>query len=257
MIGKYLSTIIVILCCGFLARGQIVNIESKRFEDDMDGWFGSVDFNLNYTKNTKEVWQGGNRVRVQRNKSHHSFLILSDLSLVRVNSDFFLNRGFAHFRFDQSFNEKERFWLEAFQQGMYNQIQRMKFRSLTGIGARYEIFDNDSLDLSIGVAGMYEYEEITDPENLETPTSQLLRLSSYLAFDVNVGKVMRFNTIVYYQPAAADFSDYRISNESTLFFHISNHLSFKVIYSMVYDAKPPINVHHLNSSLKNALSFNF
>lgn len=73
---------------------QIVNIENKRLSAKKEGWSGSADFHLNYTLNTKSLFQVGNRLKLAYLKKRHYVLLLTDQTLVKSNEESFINNGF-------------------------------------------------------------------------------------------------------------------------------------------------------------------
>lgn len=232
---------------------QIVNIEGKRTNTKEKGWFGNFDLGLKIIQNTRDIVQASNRVNGQYLNDRHSVMLIGDLNLVRVNSERFLNKGFAHARYNYALGEKRKWTFEAFEQYSYNRIQRIDKRWLNGLGMRFSPVRKDSMEVHIGTAGMYEYEEIVDTSLAHRD----FRLSSYLSFDAYVTKSMIFNTVVYYQPLANNFSDFRVSSESALIFNVTKRLEFRVVYSMIYDERPPIGVPQLNFTLDNRLRIKF
>ena len=63
-------SIILILCfsSAFL-RAQVINIESKRFLNDTNGWVGVTDFSFNILQNTQQVLSFSNNFRIQYQKN--------------------------------------------------------------------------------------------------------------------------------------------------------------------------------------------
>lgn len=246
--------VVFILLLGFFtpATAQIVNIENKRLGGE-DGWGGSLDMFVNFTKNTKELWQIGSKGAVQFQSRKHTSLFLVDYSLNKADNADFLNKGYTHFRYNYDFGDKQFWSAEAFGQAQFNKIQKIDIRVLSGAGLRLNLVDKDSLSFQLGSVAMYEYERLTINEIVENK----YRSSTYLSFDIQPTATFGFNTIVYYQPRFDDFSDYRISNESTMYLKIASFITFKLIYNLSFDSRPPDGVPDTIYSLKNALSFRF
>jgi hypothetical protein len=223
----------------FLAsfHAQIINIEDKRLGFKEEGWNGNIDFNFKFTKNTNSVWQINNRIGIQHRTNKQSHLIISDQSFVSNNSNNIVNYGFAHYRYSREIYPEEKIKLEAFTQLQYNSVQKIKIRSLVGSGLRFKVIGNDSTNLNFGWSFMYEYEEITTPE-----FNNAVRNSNYISFNAKIGKEWSFKNILYYQPNVGDFSDFRVSNESSISHSLTKHISILGNISFLYDSKPPIEV---------------
>jgi hypothetical protein len=229
--------ILFMLVYSILLQAQIINIEDKRLGFKEDGWNGNIDFNFKFTKNSNSVWQINNRIAIQHRTEKQSHLIISDQSFVSNNSNNIVNYGFAHYRYSKGIYPDDKIKFEAFTQLQYNSVQKIKVRSLLGSGLRFKVIGNDSANLNLGWSFMYEYEEITTPEY-----NNAIRNSNYISFNAKIGKEWSFKNIIYYQPNVGDFSDFRISNESTISHSLTKHISILGSISFLYDSKPPLEV---------------
>lgn len=180
-------------------------------------------------------------------------LFLTDISFVQADNEELVSNGFEHIRYNYLLGQKKKFAIEAFEQVQYNKIQKIKLRMLAGAGGRYSFISSDTANLNLGITPMYEYEELTD----DSTFSRTFRISNYLSFDFQVFKKALIRSITYYQPNAANFSDYRISNETSFSIQLTGSLNFKVTYNMLYDSKPPIEVPNLIYGLSNGLGWKF
>lgn len=232
--------------------GQIINIESKRIGETKDGWTGNINFNLKYTQNTSKIWEFGNKAAFQYKKKKNTYLFLTDLKVIRKNNDDLINNGYAHIRYNHHFKDSGPFSTEVFSQVQYNGVQKIRVRSLNGLGIRTKILGNDTINLNVGIASMYEYEEST------TLTYQNnIRGSSYISFNWDISQKVRFKTINYYQPLFNNFSDFRISNESSLSLVITEKLTFNTIFNLLYDTQPVEGIPNTITSISNGLRFKF
>lgn len=243
--------LIVFLLFSTSTFAQIVNIENKRLSGGK-GFHGSADLNLNFTMNTKQLLQIGDKLRIGYTNQRHHALIVTDHAFVKSDDDSFVNRGYEHLRYNYTLKDSGRVILEAFQQGQFNKIQKINLRLLLGSGFRFKIIDQLNYQLSFGTGFMGEYEELTD-----FGTSRDILSTSYLSFDGQFTENVGLNTISYFQPKMIDFGHYRFANETYIRFKISKHLSFKLVYSMVHDSRDIEGVRKTNYILKNTLSFNF
>lgn len=248
---KGISIVILLLLC-FAGNAQIVNIENKRLSAKKEGFSGGLDLNLNYTVNTKSLFQIGSKLKLAHLKQKHYSLILVDHALVRSNDESFINKGFEHIRYNYTLKDSGRVVYEAYQQGQFNKIQRINLRMLLGTGFRFLLIDQKNYQLNIGTGFMGEYEELTTGE-----ISNDVLSANYVSFDGQFTPDFGLNSIVYFQPKLVDFGFYRLSNETSLRLRINKYLSFKVVYTLTHDNRDMEGVRKTNYAIKNTLSFNF
>lgn len=229
---------------------QIVNIENQRLKGNVNGWSGNFDLSFSVIQNTKSIFQFGNRNKLNYVHGRNTYMLLTDLLLVKSDNESFANSGFEHLRFTYDVKKFPFLYLEAFQQGQYNRVQLLAMRFLTGGGARFKVLDRDSSAMSIGTFIMHEYEEQLDHTN-----EALLRYSMFLTFDFQISKNFGFNCITYYQPAVFNVFDFRVSTEASLRMNITQKLHFKITYNLIYDSEPPPTVPNTNYILTNSFSY--
>lgn len=247
---------IFILCCIILfsnqLEGQIVNIENQRLSNKKQGLAGSLDANLNYSVNTKNLLQFGTRMQLGYLKKRHYVLLLGDHSLVKSGGESFINRGFQHIRYNYTLKDSGNVIYEVYQQLQFNKVQRINSRLLLGTGFRFMLIDQENYQLNFGTGLMGEHEDLTD-----AGISSDILSANYLSFDGQFTEHFGLNFITYFQPKLIDWGNYRMSNESTLRFKINEFLTFKVIYSLSHDSRNIEGVRQTNYQIKNALSFKF
>ncbi|MBR9832595.1 DUF481 domain-containing protein [bacterium] len=243
--------VFVFSCLPFGIFSQIVNIEDQRQNAPEMGLSGQADFNFNINKNTTVLYQLGNRIQARYREDEHLFLFFNEINLVKADGEDFVNGGFQHLRYNKIISEKFR-W-EAFTQSQYNGVQKIDWRYLLGAGPRFTLLNTDSLAINTGVLTMFEYEQLKEGLGSEAT----VRLSAYLSFKFDITKNMNLSSTTYYQPKVWNFKDYRISNETTFNIGLTNKLSLKVVYTLVYDSRPAFEVPETIYNLKNAISYKF
>jgi hypothetical protein len=236
----------------FLAQAQIVNIENMRLATKKEGFTGSIDLSLNFTMNSVQLLQIGDRARIGYKKNKHQILLLTDHSLIRTNSLSIVNLGFEHVRYNYTFKDSGIVILEVFEQAQFNKIQKINLRLLGGVGLRFHLLDQQHYQLNIGTGFMAEYEELID-----YGISNDILSNSYISFDGQFSEHIGMNVITYFQPKLIDFGNYRLSNETQLRFIINKHLTYRVIYSLSHDSRDIPDVRKTNYTFRNALSFTF
>ncbi|MDX1349418.1 MAG: DUF481 domain-containing protein [Putridiphycobacter sp.] len=227
---------------------QIVNIENKRLVDNKEGFSGSAELNLNFTMNTVQLLQIGDKIRVGYLKKRHQFLMVTDHAFVKSGVEDFLNRGFEHFRYNYVLKDSGAITFEAFQQAQFNRIQKIDLRFIIGSGLRFRIIDKNNYQLNIGTGIMGEYERL-----LDVGLSSDVLSTNYLSFDAQFSENVGLNTISYFQPKFIDFGNYRFSNETSIRFKINENLTFLLIYTLTHDNRDIPDVRKTNYILKNTL----
>jgi len=249
-VKKLLLSIIVFFILS-TASAQVVNVESKRFLNDTNGFVGKIDFNFQLTQNTQQIINLGNNVHLQYQKGRSRFLLINDLNFVKAGSTNFVNAGFQHFRYN--YKVVNRLTWEAFVQSQYNPILRLDLRLLAGTGPRFKLVKNNTLRLYAATLYMYEHEDISG----ETSQFNTHRLSSYVTFSLSLGENVDFASTTFYQPNLQNFQDYRIANDSSFELLINKKLNFRTGFNLLYDTRQPSGIPNLVYTLRNGLSFKF
>lgn len=238
------------------AFAQIVNIEDKRgVLADTSGWLGYVDLKFNLVENGNSVISIHGNLRLEYLRNRHTFLGLTNYNLGKVGGNEFINQGFQHLRYN--YKVKKRMIWEAFTQAQYNEKIKLQLRWLLGTGPRFEITKTEKNRAYLGVLYMYEYdEEVSKEDNLEEYHRDH-RLSTYFSFSVQPHKHMSIAGTTYFQPVLNDFSDLRVSSQTTLNFDINNQWAFSSAFSITYDSDVPEGVVHTIYQWTNGLRWNF
>jgi hypothetical protein len=239
------------LLLALTVKAQVINIETKRFMNDTNGWVGNADFNFNIFNNTQQVLQFSNTLRIQYQKNRSRFILLNDLNFIKAGHTDFANAGYQHFRYNYKINK----WLtmEAFTQTQYNPVLKLDFRYLVGTGPRFKLLKKEHAKIYVAALYMYEYDDIVaEPVSLYEH-----RLSSYLTCTFSVLKNLEITSTTFYQPNIENTADYRIANDTGLEIHINKYLNFKSSFNMLYDTYQPMGIPDLVYSFRNGLSLKF
>ena len=245
-------SIILILCfsSAFL-RAQVINIESKRFLNDTNGWVGVTDFSFNILQNTQQVLSFSNNFRIQYQKNKSRIIFLNDINFIKAGKTNFVDSGYQQIRYNFEINKH--FTIEAFTQTQYNPVLRLNFRFLNGIGPRVKVLKTEKAKIYAAALYMYEYDDITN----ESQKIYEQRLSSYITFTFHFFKSIDISSTTFYQPNLGYINDYRIANDTGLEIFINKHLNYKTSFNLLYDTKQPIGVPELVYVLKNGLTLKF
>lgn len=246
----FLLTIICIL--GFTTvKSQVVNIERMRLKADTTGYFGSGAVTFNLIENKKRIMNLGGKLHLMHKRPKATYLLISNLNLIRAGEEDFVNNGFQHFRFNNNLNET--FIFELFLQAQFNELLKVKNRDLAGTGIRIKLLDRSKIKVYSGLLYMYEYEEIKG-ENI---INRNHRMSDYLAMSLYFNDIASFESTTYYQPRIKYIGDYRISSENSLGLHITKRLVYQTGFQILFDSRPPIDIPETSYSFHNSLKYNF
>lgn len=247
---KKLSFIFLFILLGTGIRAQIINIETKRFLKDTNGFVGTVGGNFNVNQNTQTILTLGYNQHLQYKHNRHRFLAISDLNFIKADETDFVNAGYQHFRYNYKINN--RVTLEAFVQGQYNLVLKLDRRYLAGFGPRFKILKKEILRIYAACLYMYEYQSQAN----ETIEQYNNRISSYISFTFSFKKSELVST-TFYQPHLADAGNFRIANDSAFDLGIGTKLHFRVGFNLLYDTRQPPGVPDLTYILKNGLTYKF
>lgn len=148
---------------------------------------------------------------------------------------------------------------EGFAQKEFNEFIRLKDRNLLGAGVRFTLAEANTdsflLTLHCGVGAMHE-QEVLDLKPINERTS-LIRSTNYLTFAWRIRKSFSVTTTTYYQPAFSNPRDFRVLNNLTGTFSISEVLSFNVALNYRYDHQPPPLVKPYDLTISNGMTVGF
>jgi hypothetical protein len=233
-----------------------VNTERLRRADGDEGVSGSVEVLLaNRTGNT-DLAEGGLTLGLAWRGGRRTALFLADVDAGRARDETTVNRGFVHLRGGRDLTARVA-W-EAFVQHEYDHLARLTARSLVGTGPRFTVFRRKRATAHLGVAYMFEREEVDlAPGSGEAPVQRNHRVSSYLAVALGVGARVSFGNTVYVQPRIAEARDVRVLEEATLKVGLVGALSLKTALTVRYDEEPPAGVKDLDTAVTNRLAWDF
>lgn len=252
--------VLLLVCAVISIKGfaQVVNIESQRMQMDSNRFVSSLNVALEYKDNNEETMlkvEGTGILQFKSKDFKENFLLLANYGLAQATDVTVNNMGAIHFRYSHKFNQKWR--SESFIQSQYDQLLKIKSRTLVGTGARYKLLTNNALTINLGSLYMYEYEETHDLDD-EIIYHRDHRLSSYCVFNIslprNLGEII---TTTYWQPRLNKFHDFRLSNQTSMNIHITKQLDFTTSWTITYDQEPPPDVKKRTVSLNNSILYHF
>lgn len=230
---------------------QVINIESKQYDNKDTVWHGNIEFLFNLLQNQNQVISIGNKFNISRTHDIHTYLFLNEFNFIRANTQNLDYNTYQHARYKRTIST----WLsgEAFAQTQFNQQIGLKFRGLLGAGPRMRLMYSDSMKVFVGPMWMYEYEETTEAAARNVHN----RLSLYVSFLYFKEKNFNFDIVAYYQPDLVEFSNYRLMSEIKAQWLITRKLGFRFSLSQNYNSVPPPGIPNNLLNIKNSFVYNF
>lgn len=233
-----------------------VNIERLRLGGDSLGLTGSVSVTLSFATGNTETRRGDGEARLD-----HTWPTRSLFGIVRGDFDWtegerVSNRGLLHLRHIERTDRTVS--PEAFAQINYDRARSLDFRGLVGAGARIALASGDRGRMSLGLAYMFEREELGIPPGSEHPLdTSHHRLSSFLTLSMEPRAGLALASTSYIQPRLDAFDDVRLLSQSRLTVALLGPLSLDVTFDLHYDAEPPDDTESLDTSLRTGIAVRF
>ena len=258
---KSVISLFFIFLLAYPIYSQILDVERFRLQQDsLNIISGKVGDTFQSVKNNdKNLLNFGITSNILIDQKIYKFIYLGNLSSGSINNSSFSNDGYQHFRFTRKINNICTF--ESFTQIAYNKILKLKLRSLTGIGIRFNLMKSKIIIVHFGTSIMYEYEHDFNNEYFQN-----IRMSNYISCKLKIKKNLLFINTTYYQPAIFNIrenkiinlnSNYRISTYSSLQIALFDHLNFSFNVNYYFDSTPLIGISGTNYNLLNTFTYTF
>lgn len=241
------------------ARANPVNAEVLRPNPFREGWSGGLDGSFAISRGNIELLDVGGAGRVQYQTLHPQavqaegtaarvpfidqrvFLTVSGRFAERAGSPF-INQAFEHLRWTGMW--RKRVGSDVFAQYQFNELQRLRGRAVTGVGARFEIVHQPVFMLWAGSGYMFEYDRIDVLAGAsDSPEAYQHRWTNYLTMRVAAfeGQLLLQNTL-YYQPRFDAFADFRLLEELEALAKVTEVFGLGATLSVLHDSAPPTGV---------------
>lgn len=245
---------IVFVILSQVGAAQILNVEKDRIEQDTSRvWLGSANLTFNLRKQQVDVLTLTAFSNTVRLTDQHSYMLISNMSLIKVSGAQVISDGYAHLR--ANLMRKHKLSYELFTQKQYDQSRGMRNRELAGAGVRYKLLSNNRFTLAVGSGAMYEY-EVWHFEQSDS-TTRLIKSTNYATLHAKISQHIEANIIGYYQ-ARFDWLDQpRLIADANILVSINKHFSFTTRIITFYDASPVVPVNRFIYSLTNGLALKF
>ena len=244
---RYLLTIFLLgfqFCCA-----QVTNVEAQRVKTDTTGWYDEINLGFKLVKEVQKVFSFDTDLRLQYKTRKDLYLALGAYDWSGAGSKSLTHNAFLHLRYNRKLKPDWLVW-EAFSQVQFNQITKIKLRSLLGTGPRFKLVGKEKARVYLGTAYMYEY---TKEKDLELVVRNEHRLSSYFSFSLFPTDAVSMISTTYYQPKINNWSDYRVSGIFELRTQIARKIFLGLVFKLNYDTFPAVDIPMLTYSIQNKI----
>jgi hypothetical protein len=238
-------------------QAQVLNVESFRTEATIDtsaAWSGDTAFDVSLSKFNESVFKLGNETNASYFSGNHRYLFLTSVELINVDGASVISNGYFHLR--STFNENKTVSPEIFTQYQYNENLGLNERYLAGGSIRYRFLNRENIRGSVVTGAMFEHEQwrLEDESLVE---NNLLKSTSNIAVRGRLTDTTQLLVIGYYQARPDKFFEPRVTSENQLTMRISEYLTYRVKFTLTYEAEPIGETPDLIYTLKNGLVFSF
>lgn len=231
-------------------RAQIVRIENDQSMSEAEKLSGSLDLNFYSVRNNAQFFRLATGSEVKYTNKKSTILSINELRLLFNRQNSLENRGFQHFRFQRSIDST--ITLEMFSQFQFDQILKIRFRHLNGVGPRFQLFMQTKSKVFLGIHYMFEYEEEYETQIINRDH----RMSSHFVFSRKMKK-STLHSVVYFQPNIGDFRDFRVSGSATYTVELNERLRFNIRGELIHDSRPVEGVNNLTYTFLNGFGWVF
>ena len=242
---QYFFQLVFFFLFSTFSNAQVLNVENKRqiFEN---GLSGSIEFGLDYNRSKQTDWEFKMTSHLQWKREDWGVLLLNEINFDKGGDTEFSNEGYQHLRINRHLNKKYSF--ELFIQNQYDPIRDIANRRLAGVGGRYKLPHDNFL----GISSFYEYEKMVDDDIFST-----IRLSTYLNIQIQINSKFFIQNSFYFQPNSRNLLDYRVLEEFSLVFEISEKISCTNNFNILYDSEPPPGISKYIYRFENGFIYSF
>jgi hypothetical protein len=237
------------------ASAVIVNTEPLFRKIHDEPWSVTAEANVNARSgNTRLVvlnGQAGGRYRTGR----HEFLATAAIDRSIEKGETIGDSSFGHVRY--RYAPVDRLSLEAFVQVGENRFQDIDIRNLLGAGPRCIAVRFDGFEWALGLAYMFEYEQLGGDADFPHGTERFTHRwsgTSSIRFD---HAFLTIREVMFAQPAIVDFRNVRVLQQFDVDLHVTTHLSARWSLEQEYNAIAPRDVHPLDTALKAGLKLDW
>jgi len=248
-------------------QGQILRVDKNHLESDSAGYF-TLNADAYFSLDNRSVSPTEKLVYTRLNSKadllyvskRHAYIVINSIDYQSSTNSTPFSTGFTHFRIN--FRRQHKLSYETYAQIQYDEVRRMRLRTLAGGGLRFTAIDKEGIDIHLGTGLMYEVERWRETEN--DPGSdfykEIPKFSNYMGVEFTLSKHVKFNLWGLYQ-TGYDTQDNlrrnRYAAEASVNFIVSKRVTWINRFAYFYDAQPVIPINPAFYQLMNGLRITF
>ncbi len=219
------------------------------------GLDGEMSITASYSDGNSEERSIGTSIKGQYDAKDWLAFVIAAYNYGEANNHKSSEAGLLHFRYIHTILDVKNYDWEIFMQSEFNPFQKLKDRSLLGVGLRKR-FTNYFDKFYMGLGLMYTYREpdvITEYDKVLRRT----KINSYISLKKTFSENLSIAYLGYYQPTVDNLSDFS-SNQILQFITPlaeSVNLSLNLIYK--YNETPYSNIEKDDFNAKLSLTYEF
>lgn len=249
------------------ASGQILRVDKNHLESDSAGYF-TLFAEASFSLDNRSVSPSEKLVYTRLNSKadalyvskRHAYILVNSVEYQSASNSVPFSTGYTHFRIN--FRRKHKISYETYAQIQYDELRRIRLRTLAGGGIRFTAIDEDGFDIHIGSGVMYEIEKWRRIENDASSDfyKEMPKLSNYLGVEFSLSQHVKLNLWGLYQTGydtQDNLARNRYAAEASLNFTISKRIIWMNRFTYFYDAQPVIDINPAFYQIMNGLRITF
>ncbi len=233
------------------AHAQIVNTLRAGWREEANGWSGSVLATISLAEGNVKYFMLDAGAAIQFQTERHRIRLLGHAGRTTAGGTEISKDFMGHLRH----NYRILPWLSslAFLQAQYDLFRRIQNRLLLGLGARFDLVNAETFDLSLGASYMREIENVIDDGE------GAIGYDRASLFAVAYGRLapVRIDLSSFYQPLLGDPADWRTIVVASFRIDLIGELDYLLGFTFRYDSEPPDGVKETDLRLRTGLQFDF
>jgi opacity protein-like surface antigen len=246
----WLSTLLVSVVFTSYAAQATVVVHS--LQEQVQGWHTSLEASYATSSSTVEKTDYSGNFRFSNNSDQRQWLMFGDISYSDVNGAKSDDSTMLHARYihKQALGDVN---VEVFAQQERDDFALLASRRLYGAGLAWlSKHDNYAIHSLVGVMDERE-EHLTDASQ----DKALTRFTLSTQVQYVMSNKARLTAVLYYQPAASDFGNYRSTLRASVAFPLSERLDLKLGYAWRYNGEAFVDVPPIKRSLTTGIKYSF
>jgi hypothetical protein len=256
-----------IIFASHMTSAQILRVDKNHLESDSAGYF-ALYAEANFSLDNRSVSPTEKLVYTRLSSKADLLYVSKQNAYILINSIEYqsstnatpFSTGYTHFRVN--FMRQHKISFETYVQVQYDEVRRMRLRTLGGGGLRFTAIDKEGVDIHVGTGLIYEVEKWREIENDASSDfyNEMIKSSNYLGVDFTLSKHVRLNLWGQYQTGYDSdeaIRRNRYSAEASFNFIVSKRVTWINRFAYFYDAQPVIPINPAFYQLLNGLRITF